>query len=342
MANPTSLRRPPVGKRYDPTAIDATGATLGHVLTAVDDGSGGQRAGYAASPGGGLDAEGAQDAVGGILDNGTVGDINFTYTDATPLISGAIKSSVALPGSPTTTSQAGSDDSTKIATTAMVQDAIALATLPGGSITPASIDFDRPTSPAAENDEFENTTLDAKWTETLTGSPTVDIHTTLKSYYRVATNGASKGAQLDQSVSFPASVANSFTMKGFGLMSTAIAYVGLLLTDSTNANNVFMQYALETGQHRVRCHKRVAGVDTFNIVNPIASAHDEIWLHFQRTSGNVWSYYYSYHGLGWIRLTTHTLSFAVSHIYLLTSSDSQTIPLLAGFDFFRRDWLFLP
>lgn len=33
----------------------------------------------------------AQDAIGGILDDGTVGDINFTYDDATPKISGVVK-----------------------------------------------------------------------------------------------------------------------------------------------------------------------------------------------------------------------------------------------------------
>jgi hypothetical protein len=49
MAAPKKLKRPAAGSRYDPTAIDATGATLGDVLTAVSDGSGGQRAGYAAT-----------------------------------------------------------------------------------------------------------------------------------------------------------------------------------------------------------------------------------------------------------------------------------------------------
>lgn len=43
MADPISLRRPPAGARYDPNAIDAKGATLGDVLTAVTDGSGGKR-----------------------------------------------------------------------------------------------------------------------------------------------------------------------------------------------------------------------------------------------------------------------------------------------------------
>lgn len=53
MANPKSLQRPPAGERFDPTAIDATGATLGQALIAVSDGSGGQRAGYGAPSGGG-------------------------------------------------------------------------------------------------------------------------------------------------------------------------------------------------------------------------------------------------------------------------------------------------
>lgn len=53
MATPISLFRPVAGERIDPTSIDATGATLGDVLTAVSDGSGGKRAGYAAPSGGG-------------------------------------------------------------------------------------------------------------------------------------------------------------------------------------------------------------------------------------------------------------------------------------------------
>jgi len=50
MSDPSSLRRPRAGRSYDPTAIDATGATLGDYLGAVDDGSGGQRAGYLPLP----------------------------------------------------------------------------------------------------------------------------------------------------------------------------------------------------------------------------------------------------------------------------------------------------
>lgn len=40
---------------------------------------------------GGYTDEQAQDAVGGALDNGTIGDVVFTYTDATPKISGVVE-----------------------------------------------------------------------------------------------------------------------------------------------------------------------------------------------------------------------------------------------------------
>jgi hypothetical protein len=95
MANPTSLRRPPAGKRLDPTAIDATGTTLGDYLGSVDDGSGGKRAGFLPLPSGSTYTdEQAQDAIGGMVaDTAT---INATYTDATPelkfdVIPGGIK-----------------------------------------------------------------------------------------------------------------------------------------------------------------------------------------------------------------------------------------------------------
>lgn len=51
------------------------------------------------------------------------GDVTITDTGVT-----AIKSSVALAGSPTTTTQSSSDNSTKIATTAMVQSAVTAGT----------------------------------------------------------------------------------------------------------------------------------------------------------------------------------------------------------------------
>lgn len=69
-----------LGDLYD---VAVVGATEGQVLTynATSQEWG------AVTPAAGYTDEQAQDAVGGILDDGTVGDIAFTYDDATPLIS---------------------------------------------------------------------------------------------------------------------------------------------------------------------------------------------------------------------------------------------------------------
>jgi hypothetical protein len=52
----------------------------------------------AATPAAGYTDEEAQDAVGNILDNGTTGDIEFDYDDATPEISALVKENVTLRG----------------------------------------------------------------------------------------------------------------------------------------------------------------------------------------------------------------------------------------------------
>lgn len=77
--------------------------------------------------------EQAQDAVGTILTDSAT--IDFTYTDATPAIAASvidgsitgtkIASSVALAGSPTTTTQTAGDNSGKISTTGYADNAVA-------------------------------------------------------------------------------------------------------------------------------------------------------------------------------------------------------------------------
>ena len=67
--------------------------------------------------------EQAQDAVGAMI--ATTSTIALTYTDATPELKADIVTSAPLPGSPTTTTQSSGDNSTKVATTAFVTDAVA-------------------------------------------------------------------------------------------------------------------------------------------------------------------------------------------------------------------------
>lgn len=95
--------------------------------------------------------EEAQDAVGGILDNGTVGDVNFTYDDGTPKISGVVKNdaityakmqNVSATDKVLGRSTAGSGDVEEIACTsagrALLDDASAAAQLVTLGATPST------------------------------------------------------------------------------------------------------------------------------------------------------------------------------------------------------------
>lgn len=65
-------------------------------------------------------------------------DGTLTISPTTGAVVAEIPSSVALPGAPTTTTPSTADNSTKIATTAMVQAAIAAAGIPTLPLTPAN------------------------------------------------------------------------------------------------------------------------------------------------------------------------------------------------------------
>lgn len=70
MPIPISLESPPIGRRYDPTTIDATGKTIGQVLTVIDDGSGGKRSSWEDN-----DAAGGDPGVA----TGTPGNWSFNF-----------------------------------------------------------------------------------------------------------------------------------------------------------------------------------------------------------------------------------------------------------------------
>ncbi len=109
--------------------------------------------------------EKAQDAVGGILTDSST--IDFTYDDGANTITAAIVSSAPIPGSPTTTTQSYGDSSTKVATTAFVQGALATTVDDGNSSTADTIDF------SAGN--VHKSTLTGTCTYTFTAPPTGSV-----------------------------------------------------------------------------------------------------------------------------------------------------------------------
>jgi hypothetical protein len=133
----------------------------------------------AITAGGGYTDSNAQTAVGGILDNGTVGDIVFTYTPGTPLISGDVKDNSHLH---TIANVTGLQDSltakqktiTGAATTIITSDLTAsraLVSTSGGKIAVSDITATELSylDNATSNIQTQLNALSGTWTKTADG-----------------------------------------------------------------------------------------------------------------------------------------------------------------------------
>jgi hypothetical protein len=71
----------------------------------------------------------------------------------------------------------------------------------------------------------------------------------------------------------------------------------------------------------------------------------DIYFHMQKTSGGVWSAYYSLNGMTWIRVVANINSGAnptVGYITLYMDAIGGTASWQGAFDWIRVNWLTLP
>lgn len=214
------------------------------------------------------------------------------------------------------------------------------AAAPTGTITSATIDFNRPSSPATEDDEFESSTLDAKWTQTLTGSPVVDIDTTVRSAYIAKFTANGQEAKLVQAYT-PGSGAFSLTLEAIGAWQTANGATNIALYDAAESNGIIVQSTVTSVSKFDMSHK-TSGSFTFGAISRQISEQGRLWIHVQRGASNDWSFWYAYDPQSaWFRAGTLSKTFTVAKIWLDTIMNGQSIPTRAGFGSLRRDWLTL-
>lgn len=211
-----------------------------------------------------------------------------------------------------------------------------------------------PLSPNAEDDEFlsPTQTLDSKWTKATIGTVTEDsLNDRVQSVYfiRLAPSG---GLHLTQAFA-PASADFSITLAGyivptnnyhnlsFGIKDGANAVLGV--PGATGVNN-YLQFSFEySGGATFGVNKRVSNVDTFVVYTAPVSAinYSKAYLHLQRVGG-VYEGYYSNNGTAWQKLfDSHSQSFTVTHLELVFETYGSSVKMQGGFDWIRRDWLFL-
>lgn len=191
-----------------------------------------------------------------------------------------------------------------------------------------------------EDDGFDVGTLDAKWTQTTSGTaPTIFINPQDALSCLVAKFSASGGALYSQSFA-PGSSDFSITAKF--KVNCLIDYQGVAIYafDAGGSNAVRLAYYHNsTAQAFLHDYPSFTQVSARGYSRP----QGDIWLHLQRTTGsNSWSYAVSFDGASWdVALLLLNKSFTVAKIKFEFFNNTTSSPNRLAIDWIRRDWFFL-
>ena len=202
-----------------------------------------------------------------------------------------------------------------------------------------------PASPTAQDDEFNSSTLNSKWTQATTGTaPTISIDSLVRGNY-LAKFGAADGA-VDISQDFvPGS--SDFSVTACVYTDGRTNYQGVALYAIDSANNpvgngtgsnairlaIFYNGSVTVFMHDYLNYTLVGSSDT-----PIAVGR--YYLHIQRVGG-TWLGAWSYNGVTWHVLGTTSLSFVMAKIRLSFFQSTATTKQQGACDWVRRNWLFI-
>lgn len=198
-----------------------------------------------------------------------------------------------------------------------------------------------PSSPATESDEFESSTLNVKWTESVSGAAR-DIHTSQLSHYWVDFTAASQSAALAQTAPSGTGLFSLTSKVFFGLTAGTGLQLLCGVEDAGSTNGMWAKVSLSGTSMQVGCLKNAGGAFTDNNTTVISPAKTHIYLHVQRNASNVWEVWVSQDGRAWFFVSTQTLSFTVAK--LIWSASSGTVLTRrgkVGTDWIRYNWLTL-
>ncbi len=216
----------------------------------------------------------------------------------------------------------------------------------GGGGAGAGILSARRTGATAYDDEFEASTLNAKWTQSGSAPTLVSYDDIVRSAVYLRTSGA-QDYNIKQSF-VPGSSDFALTVCGMMGLYENFNNFALQVEDST-ANN-WLQIAWVFGTtKKITYAKQVSGSPTFdiNVFTVPSQANDtitpdQVLLHIQRV-GSTWSLWTSYNGNNWQPLTTsHTQTITVDKIMVnLGTGGGSSVKLSGCLHWIRKDWQYL-
>jgi hypothetical protein len=200
----------------------------------------------------------------------------------------------------------------------------------------------QPSSANTEDDEFNSSTLNGKWTETITGSPTINYDTTLRGHYMMKST-ATSNQNVIASQTAPALSAYTLAARVRMPFSVSAALVRLFIADATTLANAFIIQV--NGNGTVSVVKRVAGTPTTIVTTSgFTGDFENAILYLQKTAANTWRFAYSINGWSWSSIgptTTTTVTFTDAVIGFTLNNGAGYVGDRFACDWFRRDWITL-
>ncbi len=192
-----------------------------------------------------------------------------------------------------------------------------------------------PSAPTSQDDEFDASSLNAKWTQTLGGtSPTIEYSNTWRSHL-LAKFGAANGSVTWAQTYAPAGDF-SLTGKLRVLMQGSTQAATLWAANTAFTEGVHIRVQANAGAMDLQLTSRDASVNTVRAT--LAGLRGStLYLHLQRV-GTTWSAWVSYDGHSFARIGTYTKTATINTLRLDLDQAGSTIPVWAGWDWIRRDW----
>jgi hypothetical protein len=205
-----------------------------------------------------------------------------------------------------------------------------------------------PAAPDSMDDEFNSSSLDAKWTSIVTiGS--ISYNGNLPGWVQViGKNRAVTKFEVYQ-IFAPGSSDFSFTVKCGGDPAGNPQQIELILHDNDESEAVMINYQSNGSTQYITFSKKVNGSWTYWIYTKnVPNEHGGLWyMHLQRIGG-TFDAYWSKDGVGWWNLAKNYAVSALSgsaavriKIILDPHDDAGATYCRLGFDWFRHNWLFL-
>ena len=185
-----------------------------------------------------------------------------------------------------------------------------------------------PVSPSAYDDEFDNDSLDVKWTST--GTPDILSETAYHGFLKVADNDVAECGVYESYV--PGAAAFTIVCKvNFGLSNNE-SWAGLKIMDSTGATSASYCLIWRRTAPTMNAAIGPAAGTAVSVGGPTAGV---AYLRLTRDAGSAWLGYWSANGISWQVIGAVTNATTVGRIYLMINSGSSTNETQAHFEWIR-------